>query len=369
MSTNLSTADVAQLKAAATALLSPSSFESSVAWRQATLSALQPLLGSSRACFAVPVEGEQFLAGEREVVDSLSRKPPDWLFRAMIVRPRELGTNVADWLELFGPDVRRTRFYDEVVRPNRLWSPLSLFAFVAPLELPAIISLYFDRERMESRVFARGKMLLRLLEPALQAGVRALVALGGQRESLNALLERSTDGIAILDVNGGTLFRNTALNRMLAIEPQRDGVRRAIGSAGAAAALTTSRNHKKSSPEVLDCAVNTDARGTACRYSISAVALQDDLSVRGSAAMVIVTRRADGLFAVEDLARRFGLTTREMEALTLFRCGLSTRAIAAQLGVSLNTARRHCEHVLSKLGVHSRAAAIAMLDGRRVDPS
>lgn len=85
--------------------------------------------------------------------------------------------------------------------------------------------------------------------------------------------------------------------------------------------------------------------------------------------MVIVTRRADGLFAVEDLARRFGLTTREMEALTLFRCGLSTRAIAAQLGVSLNTARRHCEHVLSKLGVHSRAAAIAMLDGRRVDPS
>ncbi|MDQ6769451.1 MAG: hypothetical protein M3Z54_05645 [Gemmatimonadota bacterium] len=30
---------------------------------------------------------------------------------------------------------------------------------------------------------------------------------------------------------------------------------------------------------------------------------------------------------------------------------------------SVNTARRHAEHVLSKLDVHSRAAAISRLDG------
>jgi DNA-binding CsgD family transcriptional regulator len=48
--------------------------------------------------------------------------------------------------------------------------------------------------------------------------------------------------------------------------------------------------------------------------------------------------------------------------------GRSNADLARALGVSIHTARRHVEHVLLKLGVHSRAAVGAALresDGKR----
>jgi DNA-binding CsgD family transcriptional regulator len=58
------------------------------------------------------------------------------------------------------------------------------------------------------------------------------------------------------------------------------------------------------------------------------------------------------------------LTQREAEALHLLRADASTGHIAATMRISLNTARRHIERLLTKLGVHSRVAAVAMIDGR-----
>lgn len=81
------------------------------------------------------------------------------------------------------------------------------------------------------------------------------------------------------------------------------------------------------------------------------------------ATLVMISCRADLHFAVTEPAWRFGLTPRETEVLTLLTSGLATRVISAKLGVTLNAARRHREHVLSKLGMHSRTAALAMLDG------
>jgi len=58
---------------------------------------------------------------------------------------------------------------------------------------------------------------------------------------------------------------------------------------------------------------------------------------------------------------RYGLTSREAQVAILLIQGRSNSAIAEQLQISPHTARHHTQHILSKLGVHSRAAAGAKL--------
>jgi PAS domain S-box-containing protein len=54
------------------------------------------------------------------------------------------------------------------------------------------------------------------------------------------------------------------------------------------------------------------------------------------------------------------LTPRELEVLHLVASGLTNRDIAAQLYLSLNTIRGHVQHILDKLGAHSKLEAVAI---------
>lgn len=56
----------------------------------------------------------------------------------------------------------------------------------------------------------------------------------------------------------------------------------------------------------------------------------------------------------EDVARSFGLTSRETEVALLLASRLSAKEIGHLLGIAENTAKRHTERVLYKLGVGSR---------------
>jgi len=53
------------------------------------------------------------------------------------------------------------------------------------------------------------------------------------------------------------------------------------------------------------------------------------------------------------------LTSRETEVLELLAEGLSNKAIAARLGISTNTVKTHLELLFEKIGVSSRAEAVA----------
>jgi DNA-binding NarL/FixJ family response regulator len=55
--------------------------------------------------------------------------------------------------------------------------------------------------------------------------------------------------------------------------------------------------------------------------------------------------------------RPAGLTAREVEVLALLARGQANKQIARQLGVTPKTVSNHIEHVYTKLGVGSRAAA------------
>jgi len=53
------------------------------------------------------------------------------------------------------------------------------------------------------------------------------------------------------------------------------------------------------------------------------------------------------------------LTSREREVLALLAAGGNNQTISEALVISPDTARTHVQHVLGKLGVHSRLAAAA----------
>jgi DNA-binding CsgD family transcriptional regulator len=59
-------------------------------------------------------------------------------------------------------------------------------------------------------------------------------------------------------------------------------------------------------------------------------------------------------------AAELGLTRREAEILALVARGRTNEEIAAVLSVSAHTVRKHLENAFLRLGVHSRAAAIAV---------
>ncbi len=54
------------------------------------------------------------------------------------------------------------------------------------------------------------------------------------------------------------------------------------------------------------------------------------------------------------------LTPRELEVLRIAAQGLTNRQIAEQLSLSVNTVRNHMQHVLNKLGAHSKLEATAV---------
>jgi len=55
-----------------------------------------------------------------------------------------------------------------------------------------------------------------------------------------------------------------------------------------------------------------------------------------------------------------GLTRRELEILRLLACGMEHTEIARDLVIASKTVEKHIEHILLKLGVHSRAQAVAL---------
>ena len=70
------------------------------------------------------------------------------------------------------------------------------------------------------------------------------------------------------------------------------------------------------------------------------------------------------------VSRGASLTSRERDVLRGLAEGLSTKEIAVRLGITVNTVRTHVQHLMPKLGVHTRlhAAAIAAVE-RLVDES
>jgi DNA-binding NarL/FixJ family response regulator len=89
-----------------------------------------------------------------------------------------------------------------------------------------------------------------------------------------------------------------------------------------------------------------------------------DANLPSSADVILVAHAAEDSLVPGQPTRDDGvvgtvLTNREREVLALLADGLANKQIAARLGISKNTVKTHLELLFDKLGVGSRAEAVA----------
>jgi DNA-binding NarL/FixJ family response regulator len=79
----------------------------------------------------------------------------------------------------------------------------------------------------------------------------------------------------------------------------------------------------------------------------------------GSAGQATPAPRSIGFEEFAERAAGVLLTPRELDVLAAIGTGLSNKAIARQLGISLHTVKFHIESLFRKLGARTRAEAVA----------
>ena len=114
--------------------------------------------------------------------------------------------------------------------------------------------------------------------------------------------------------------------------------------------------------EELRAALAAALRADAAFEVVSVVGQESEIAA--SADVVLVARSGEdgGGYARairHDVANEVLLSNREREILALLADGLGNKQIAARLGISTNTVKTHLELLFEKLGVSSRAEAVA----------
>jgi DNA-binding NarL/FixJ family response regulator len=94
--------------------------------------------------------------------------------------------------------------------------------------------------------------------------------------------------------------------------------------------------------------------------------LRDELTRLFTNSHDIDLGRAAGLEMPRELRRQEALTPREQDVFELLAQGRSNKDIARTLFISESTTKVHVRHIFEKLGVHSRAEAVAARSNGRV---
>jgi PAS domain S-box-containing protein len=198
---------------------------------------------------------------------------------------------------------------------------------------------------------------------------------------LDALLTNTADGVCAVGVDGRIVFWNRAAERLLGYAARevvgkpccdvfvgRDPAGNRLCYQGCHVQALVKRGE---AVEHFEMATRTKAgRPVWLDISILAVpgARQDatttvhlfrDVTTAHEVETLVRERLARTRPPLDDGQAPPDLTRRELEILRLMAAGASTRAMAERLHVSPATVRNHVQHVLEKLGVHSRLEAAA----------
>jgi DNA-binding CsgD family transcriptional regulator len=181
-------------------------------------------------------------------------------------------------------------------------------------------------------------------------------------EVLIRALDGAKTGVLLYDgePGGGEIHRSTTFQRWAQEDGQRDRLETEISAVveqvrtggGGGAGVGGS-----AAPEPVEAKCPA-ARGV---YYIRASKLAAADGCSAPAILVTIERNAPDPLGADSLTRRFGLSARESEIMRWLAEGKTKPAIAEQLEISPYTVNHHTERILLKLGVHSRAEAIAKI--------
>jgi DNA-binding CsgD family transcriptional regulator len=263
-----------------------------------------------------------------------------------------LGAHTRD--ELFKPVLAEfygSAYYNEWMKSIRAFDAIGLTVLPDPRRRPAYetvaqLLLHHERER-GARFGPRGRAILDLLLPAFRAGVDAQRRLHALRSDLGRLLDATGQALVVCGANGGVAHQTPAFTALLVAEPAGATALRA-GVAAVCRAL--------GDPEAGPAARVVSGAGTA--YALSGTHVTGALAAGqpgGRAVLVTVARGGPPVLpSPERLRERFRLTPTQARVALLLGEGRADKDVAAALGISVHTARRHAEAVLAKLAVHRR---------------
>lgn len=210
------------------------------------------------------------------------------------------------------------------------------------------------------RLGEEGEWILSMLLPSLKAGTRLLYSLGRHRNRLAADMDALGVAMWVCERRGRVLHQSTEVGRILAEDPESSQVLEAVpmvarGVVGSGPVV--------SSEVVPSTGVHRMIQTRVARYRLSAALATHDMHFGVADVLVTLARVPDRLVQpqVGDVAQ--AMSPREQEVAALLARGARNAVIAATLGISPHTVRRHTERVLAKLGVASRAEVAARLNG------
>lgn len=377
MTLTLSAVEQERLAATARALLSPLDTLSIDRWRARVLTHLADLLEADGAGFLLPAPdeppytlhelpdafGREYLTAspDRDSIEALRSEgggvwntrllgerlglpmPEGW-FESESYRSFYSRYDVRDWIGFvaFPPS-----------RPSREQEADS-YGTVEPARLSCF------REEFGTEMFGeRGLTILRLLLPALEAGVAARVRLAGQARMLERAFDAAGYGIAVYAPDGRRLYVNDAFARLLEQEPEDERLRGAI-EAGVRSVGTLTDRVTEASPGELSGA-SREVGTSRARYRARTSLLREGLFTRGPVILATIERLTPQPPTWQELHERWDLTPQQSRVAVLLAEGRSNRAIAEAMGLQPTTTRHYTEKVFRKLGVHSRAEAAAKI--------
>jgi PAS domain S-box-containing protein len=198
---------------------------------------------------------------------------------------------------------------------------------------------------------------------------------------LDALLTNTADGVCAVGVDGRIVFWNRSAERLLGHTARevvgkpccdvfvgRDPAGNRLCYQGCHVQTLVRRGEavehfematrtKAGRPVWLDISIL--AVPGARRDTTTTVHLFRDVTTTHEVEALVRERLAQMRPAPDDGPPPADLTPRELTILRLIAGGASTRAMAEQLHVSPVTVRNHVQHILEKLGLHSRLEAAA----------
>ena len=183
---------------------------------------------------------------------------------------------------------------------------------------------------------------------------------GRRKALLISFIKSAPVGVTLYNPNGLVMQQNRVMESLLQNDPEG----RIINAEARRLSLQVTRAQAESTePQLLNSTAVAEMRTARFRYRISATFVEDGVLSGHACALAVTERLGAPSLNTHQVAIRFGLTKREAEAARLMGRGCSNREIALTLGISVNTARRHSERILSKLDVHSKAEAAVRLNG------
>jgi Response regulator containing a CheY-like receiver domain and an HTH DNA-binding domain len=370
MSLVLSHSEIRAITRVARLLATPDRYSTVDGWRAAVNDALKELISGDTAGFLLPGLGRAAMYSQDHDPDQLERYPdipvpdladgtPIW---DAIVR-LEVGRLGAAYGRDYRQQYLHSAYYNEYAGANGAHDCVTMTTRIfAQTSQISVASLQLWHSSRRGRRFSdRDVEILRLLFPAFEVGVKAHMVLAGGNASLLKAIDALAGPAAMFEMSGREVHRTTSLSALL----ERDTAGKAAILAAVRAAVgvlltACSSSGAAATTAFLGERILREVRTATDVYSVSAF-ITDQPTEDSRTMIIAMVEPLRPVADIETLSTQFGLTPAETRVARLLRDGKSNTDIAAALGASIHTIRRHTEAIFAKLEVRSRSEAAAKL--------